>query len=190
MASRPSSVSATRSARASSRRRREGGARRSSSTAMDSGSLGSVSATPATSSGGKATWLDLERLQTPRAAVQSVDRRDDRAQAADPGREGGAVAAQMLPEERVARPQHGVPVGLVLRLDREIALGVEAHRAVRQIGRSDEQQPIVDDQQLGMHVDRRSAGRRLRRSPDAGPAAGRSGRPRADGPGTGPGRGP
>ena len=40
----------------------------------------------------------------------------------------------MLAEQRIAAAQDRGPVGLVLRLDRQIALGIEAHRTVAQVG--------------------------------------------------------
>ncbi len=42
------------------------------------------------------------------------------------------------------------------RLDRKVALGVEAHGAVVQIRRSYPHQPIIHDEDLGVHVDGRA----------------------------------
>ena len=53
-------------------------------------------------------------------------------------------------EARADRPDVA-PLLRALRLDREIAFGVGAHRAVVEIGRADAQQRIVDDHHLGMH---------------------------------------
>jgi hypothetical protein len=60
----------------------------------------------------------------------------------------------MLGQQRVAHAQDRLPVRRVGRLERQVALGVEAHRALGEVGRADDQQPVVDHHQLGVDVDR------------------------------------
>ena len=54
-------------------------------------------------------------------------------------------------------------LALVTRLDREIALGVERHRALRKVGRPDPKQPTVGYNDLRMHDDRRLVARFVHR---------------------------
>src|SRR5690606_11588618 len=38
--------------------------------------------------------------------------------------------------------------------DRDVTFAVESHRAVAEVGRPDPKDPVVDDRDLGMHLDR------------------------------------
>jgi hypothetical protein len=69
------------------------------------GSIGSVIATPATSSGGSGNGLDRERLETPRAAIKGIDCRHHGAQRLGARRKTRSAAPQMLAEQLIAAAQ-------------------------------------------------------------------------------------
>ncbi len=60
----------------------------------------------------------------------------------------------MLGKEPVAKVgNRGSDVRIAVRLDREAELGVESHRTVGEVGRTDQRKAIVDDQNLAVHVE-------------------------------------
>ncbi len=99
-----------------------------------------------------------ERLEGALVALQLVDRSAQRAGALDRLAHARRLAAQMLAEQLSAQLADRLAhVVATLRLDRQVALGVQAHRAVGEIRRADAHDLVVDDDELGMHVDARAA---------------------------------
>ena len=61
---------------------------------------------------------------------------------------------QVFGEQAVAKVvNHTGDLRVTARLDRRVALGVHSHRTVREIGRTDAQDLVVDDHQLGVQID-------------------------------------
>ena len=85
-------------------------------------------------------------------AAKPLDRADDPVRR-DRSGELRWRAAEMLAQQAIAKEGDGAPRVVVLRLDGEIAFGVDAHRAVAEIGGADAQQPVVDDERLRMNAD-------------------------------------
>ncbi len=116
--------------------------------------------------------VDHERLEPPRAAVQRIeclDQRALRAATSSARRSGGqprCSASSVSRARRIARRSASLR-----SLEREVDLGVEAHRAPGEVGRADDQQAVVDHHQLGVDVDRdpRLPLRRVHRVHDAQP---------------------
>ncbi len=63
--------------------------------------------------------------------------------------------AEMFGHQPFAHFADGGARGLVFGFEDHIAFGVQSHRAIVQIRRTDPQQPVVDNHQLRVHVDRR-----------------------------------
>ena len=63
-------------------------------------------------------------------------------------------APEMLGEQAVAQSRDELRQRrIITRLDREIAFGVDAERALGQVRRADHQQRIIDDHHLAVHVE-------------------------------------
>ena len=64
------------------------------------------------------------------------------------------IDAAEMPDQLRRSPAMIFPVHLRRRLEGEIALGIRAHRAIVEVGRTDAQDAIVDDHHLAVHHDR------------------------------------
>ena len=100
----------------------------------------------------------LRRAERGDRAVQSSEASDRLRDIADT--RAGVLGDQ--PITKCADRLRGLRIGM--RFHHEVALGVEAHRTVAEIGRADAQPFIVDDHELRMHVDARP----LRQAGDIG----------------------
>src|SRR4051812_44653912 len=56
----------------------------------------------------------------------------------------------MIAEQSIANLGNGVTLGVVSGLDYKIALSVDRHGAVVQVGRANPKQPVIDHHDLGM----------------------------------------
>ena len=68
-----------------------------------------------------------------------------------------STAAQMLRQKAVANIADALAMCVIPRKHRDIAFSIEPHRSPVEIGRADPQQSVVDDCDLGMHIDRLTA---------------------------------
>ena len=99
-----------------------------------------------------------ERLQSALVALQAFDRSAQRAGALDASRtrvgsEPRCSASSCARRLQIAARTSSRPSASIV----EIALGVESHRAVREIRRADADDLLVHDHHLGVHVDARAA---------------------------------
>jgi hypothetical protein len=96
----------------------------------------------------------FERHQLARLGAERFDRLRHAAGALDRARHVLRLAVDVLGDEAIAefadRPAHA---RVALRLDRDVALGVHAHRAVAQVGRADAQPFVVHRHHLRVDVE-------------------------------------
>jgi hypothetical protein len=61
---------------------------------------------------------------------------------------------EVLGEQAIAQPaDRGLQARIAARFDRDVAFGVEPHRAIAEIRRSDGEELVVDDEHLAVHVE-------------------------------------
>ena len=87
------------------------------------------------------------------AAAATIHRREERAGFAQGRDDVARFGAAMLAKKAAESAHDGLAIFRARGFDSEVAFGVEAHRAVAEIGGTDPQQHVVNDRQFGMNHD-------------------------------------
>ncbi len=96
-----------------------------------------------------------QRQQRPRPlAAQPIDHRHQRAGIPNGGGDGGRRGTEVLGQQPVAQPGNGTGQGSIERgVENEVALGIEAHGAIGEVGGPDSRHLVVGDQHLRVDVE-------------------------------------
>ena len=102
-------------------------------------------------------WLERHQRAAGRPA-QPLDAPHERSGVGDRGGDVVRRAIEVLGEQSVTEADDGPGEPVRTRppldhLDRQVALGVQAHRAVVHVAGTEAQKAVVDDGQLGVHID-------------------------------------